>query len=91
MPNAETLTLRTVGAIAELAPDAWNACALGRTADEARRPRNPFLSHAFLHALEASGSAVAERGWQPLHLTLEGAGDEAPRRRAGLHEIPLLE
>src|ERR1043166_4853800 len=29
---------------------------------------NPFISHAFLCALEASGSAVARAGWQPQHL-----------------------
>ncbi len=29
---------------------------------------NPFVRHAFLAALEGSGSAVAESGWQPLHL-----------------------
>lgn len=76
MSSAETLTLRTVDAIDELEAAAWDACALGGTGEHARRPYNPFLSHAFLHALEASGSAVAERGWQPLHLALEGAGGE---------------
>jgi uncharacterized protein len=33
----------------------WNACA-GDT--------NPFVSHAFLSALEDSGSAVAQAGWR---------------------------
>lgn len=28
----------------------------------------PFLRHAFLHALEASNSVCAARGWQPQHL-----------------------
>src|SRR5437899_5197964 len=32
---------------------------------------NPFISHDFLHALEASGSAVARAGWQPQHLVAE--------------------
>jgi len=32
--------------------------------------QNPFLSHAFLHALEASGSVSVETGWQPHHLCL---------------------
>ncbi|MEE4299921.1 MAG: GNAT family N-acetyltransferase [Pseudomonadales bacterium] len=76
MSSAETLTLRTVDAIAELPAGAWNACALGGDDPAARRPYNPFLSHAFLDALEASGSAVASRGWQPLHLALEGVGGE---------------
>ena len=32
---------------------------------------NPFISHEFLHSLEASGSAVARAGWQPQHLVVE--------------------
>jgi hypothetical protein len=31
---------------------------------------NPFLSHAFLAGLEATGSISAETGWQPYHLVL---------------------
>src|SRR6266851_5723886 len=34
---------------------------------------NPFISHDFLHALEASGSAAAKTGWQPQHLVAETA------------------
>jgi len=34
---------------------------------------NPFISHAFLHALEASGSAAAKTGWHPQHLLAETA------------------
>jgi predicted N-acyltransferase len=41
----------------------WDACA---GAD------NPFLSHAFLTALEDSGSAVAKAGWQPVPIIVEG-------------------
>src|ERR1700712_493139 len=29
---------------------------------------NPFVSHAFFSALEASGSACARTGWGPRHL-----------------------
>ena len=32
------------------------------------RGYNPFISHAFLRALEASGSVAARTGWQPQHL-----------------------
>jgi predicted N-acyltransferase len=36
---------------------------------------NPFLKHAFLAALEHSGSADAKSGWQPLHLSCrDGSG-----------------
>jgi predicted N-acyltransferase len=34
---------------------------------------NPFISHDFLHSLEASGSATARAGWQPQHLIAESA------------------
>jgi predicted N-acyltransferase len=68
--DRESLIVRTVGAIEELDADAWNACA--HPDGEAY---NPFLDHAFLLALEVSGSATAARGWQPLHLALEdGSG-----------------
>jgi predicted N-acyltransferase len=66
VPDRDSLVVRTIGGIGEVSAEAWNACA--RPEGE---PFNPFLDHAFLHALEASGSAVAERGWQPLHLLLE--------------------
>jgi predicted N-acyltransferase len=36
---------------------------------------NPFISHGFLHALEASGSATARTGWQPQHLLAETADE----------------
>ncbi len=37
-----------------------------------RIPYNPFVSHAYLSALEESGSAVTRAGWQPRHITLTG-------------------
>ncbi|MGY8524804.1 GNAT family N-acetyltransferase [Paracidovorax citrulli] len=46
----------------------------------ARQPQpTPFLRHAFLHALHASGSASAATGWQPRFLTLwqVAAGEDA--------------
>lgn len=38
-------------------------------------PYNPFISHDFLYACEASGSATARTGWQPQHLIAEGPND----------------
>ena len=32
---------------------------------------NPFLSHAFLEALETSGCATSETGWLPRHMVLQ--------------------
>ncbi|MEC9471187.1 MAG: peptidogalycan biosysnthesis protein, partial [Pseudomonadota bacterium] len=37
---------------------------------------NPFLSHAFLEALEASGCATEATGWLPRHMVLEDSGGE---------------
>ncbi|HEY2570388.1 MAG TPA: GNAT family N-acetyltransferase [Solirubrobacteraceae bacterium] len=56
-----------VGAIA---PGDWDAL----LATQARP--TPFMSHAYLHALEASASVGGDTGWQPVTLTvrLRGAG-----------------
>ncbi len=70
MSTPENLIIKVQHAIEDIPATAWDACACPPGA-----PRNPFLSHAFLHAAEASGSAVAERGWQAAHICLEdGAG-----------------
>jgi predicted N-acyltransferase len=36
-----------------------------------RTDYNPFISHDFLSAIEASGSARSRTGWQPMHLVAE--------------------
>jgi len=59
------VTIKLVGRIGDIPAAAWDACAGGR---------NPLVSHAFLNALEESGSASAKTGWAPHHLTLEDAG-----------------
>jgi predicted N-acyltransferase len=57
--------IRVIDRIADIPAASWDACA---------GPDNPFLSHAFLGALEASGSATARTGWLPQHLALEDEG-----------------
>src|SRR5690606_28799096 len=37
---------------------------------------DPFVSHAFLDALERSGSVGARTGWHPQHLVLETPGGD---------------
>jgi len=56
-----TLTLTLHPNVAEIAAADWDACA---------GPGNPFVSHAFLSALEDSGSANARTGWMPQHAAL---------------------
>lgn len=53
--------LKLCADIAEIDARQWDACAPAHD--------NPFLSHAFLHALEASGSVAPSTGWLPRHLT----------------------
>ena len=64
------VTIKAVGDIGKIDADEWDACA----SDD-----NPFLSHAFLKALEESGSVRAETGWVPYHMVVE---DEEERLRA---------
>ena len=70
------LAVRTVASLAEIAPAAWNACANppGLTAERSAGERfNPFVAHAFLRALEESGSVGGRSGWTPAHLIVEDA------------------
>src|SRR3954469_12888610 len=64
------LRIRVLPAIADVPAAAWDACANPPSNPE-DHAYNPFISHAFLHALEASGSATARAGWQPQHLVAE--------------------
>ncbi|MDT8343884.1 MAG: GNAT family N-acetyltransferase [Thermohalobaculum sp.] len=69
-PRVEIEIARGIEAIA---PADWDACAApGRTAGA--HAANPFVTHAFLAALEASGSATAATGWAPHHLVARVGG-----------------
>ena len=62
MPDGgDAIAVRVVARIADLPAEEWDACA----------GANPFVRHAFLAALEESGSATAESGWLPRHLTIK--------------------
>lgn len=63
-----SMVVRVVDGIASIDPTVFDACA-----NPPSRPFNPFVSHAFLEALEASGCVGAETGWLPRHLVLEDA------------------
>ncbi len=55
--------IEIIDSASTLSPDAWDACA---------GTDNPFVCHAFFQALEQSGSATAETGWQAAHLVHRG-------------------
>ncbi len=74
--TSTTFTARVISSIGDVDAHVWDACANppGRSADEAEGERfNPFISHAFLHALEVSGSVGGRSGWTPAHVTVEDA------------------
>ncbi len=61
--DGSPLTLTLHRAIAEIGAAEWDACA----------GDNPFTSHAFLSALEDSGSTGPRTGWLPQHVALRDA------------------
>jgi predicted N-acyltransferase len=66
MPDdAPETTVKLAPSIQAVPAAEWDACA---------GSGNPFVSHAFLEALEESGSVGAGTGWRPAHLLLEDAG-----------------
>jgi predicted N-acyltransferase len=58
-----SVTARIANGVASIPAVQWDACA---------GDANPFVSHAFLSALERSGSVSSETGWQPLPIVIDG-------------------
>ncbi|MBV9432098.1 MAG: N-acetyltransferase [Hyphomicrobiales bacterium] len=76
--------LRAASSFAKIDAASWDACANPPAAGLSGKPRgscdddpfNPFVSHAFLSALEESKSAVARAGWSPCPLLVEDVAGE---------------
>jgi uncharacterized protein len=70
------ITLEAVPSVSEIKAEDWDACAnplaFATVAEDSCKNSNPvynpFVSHAFFSAMEASGSAIARTGWGPRHL-----------------------
>ena len=63
MPDGrDAVAIKIIRSLSEVSPEAWDACA---------GTDNPFVRHAFLSALEDSGSATGETGWLGQHLVIE--------------------
>jgi predicted N-acyltransferase len=60
-----TIAVNVHAAIADIPAAVWDACA---------GDGNPTISHAFLNALEESGSTTARTGWTPQHLSITSLG-----------------
>lgn len=67
MTDKAFLQVATFSRLADIGQELWDACA-GQT--------NPFVSYAFLSALEDSGSVGAGTGWYPHYLGLREEGRE---------------
>lgn len=65
---AQPLTVTLLTAIDAIAPAEWDGTGAGA---------NPFTTHRFLRALEASGSVGGRTGWQPAHLVARDAAGKA--------------
>ena len=61
--------------LTEIPAATWDAIAAPEQADG--RPIDPFTTHRFLMALEASGSTGGKTGWLPKPLILSDAGRPA--------------
>jgi predicted N-acyltransferase len=68
-PTQTAYTIETIPALTEIGREAWDALA-----NPPGQPFNPFVAWDFLEALESSGSARPETGWQPSHLLLKRDG-----------------
>jgi predicted N-acyltransferase len=63
MDGADAISIQVLGDLKNIGKDEWDALA-----NPAGAPFDPFLSWDFLQALEESGCANAQKGWQPAHL-----------------------
>ncbi|HEX2839896.1 GNAT family N-acetyltransferase [Hyphomicrobium sp.] len=65
------MVIKVVPRIEGIGADAWDACANPDAATY-----DPFVSYAFLQALEEAGTVGPGTGWHPQHLVLEQPGGE---------------
>ncbi len=70
MDGGERVEVSVLGGLDEIAAADWDACADAGGA----RPADPFTTHRFLLALEASGSVGGRTGWRPRHLVARRDG-----------------
>ena len=56
--------------MADICPQQWNECA-----NPDPTTYNPFISHAFLRALEDAETVAPRTGWQPQHLVVKDGND----------------
>ncbi|MEM7749387.1 MAG: GNAT family N-acetyltransferase [Pseudomonadota bacterium] len=70
MTDHAEATVEVVGSMADISASQWDSCA---NPDPATH--NPFVSHAFLQALEEAETVSPRTGWQPQHLIIKDDND----------------
>ena len=73
--NELEIKIRVASSLDDVAAAEWDACANPPATSEPQpegERHNPFLSYAFLSALERSGSVGGRTGWSPVHLLVDG-------------------
>ena len=63
--NGAAVSVQVAASVGQFQAAAWDALGDG----------NPFVSHAFLSALEDSGCVGRRTGWLPVHVALERDGE----------------
>lgn len=66
MGDREAAIIKVIDSLSSVDARLWDICA-----NPDGDPYNPFVSHAFLSALEESGSATRRTGWLAQHVLLE--------------------
>src|SRR5215207_2809665 len=101
LPDVPEFRIKVAVSLNAVPAQAWNVCANPAhvappcPADALDRPEtyNPFVSHAFLSALEDSGSVGGRTGWTPAHVLVETADGAwvGAYMRAGGRYYPKLQ
>lgn len=69
---AQRFSVRYAESLGSITAEDWDACANPRGLPDSVGERyNPFVSHAFLRALETSKSVGGRTGWTPAHALVE--------------------
>ncbi|NVD41216.1 GNAT family N-acetyltransferase [Ensifer sp. HO-A22] len=72
---SDAVTIRIEQSFADIPTARWSMLS-GAAKGRDGAIYNPFVSHAYLSALEESGSATAKTGWLGQHLLMEGSDGE---------------
>src|SRR5258706_1799402 len=71
MSKHDSTIITMLPSIAEIEAESWDACA-----NPYPEHFNPFVSHAFLNALEMAKTIGGRTGWLPQHLVRRGAAGD---------------